>query len=382
MNLKAPFPYFGGKSTVAKLVWSRLGNPQNFIEPFCGSAAVLLLRRGEPHIETVNDVNCYISNFWRATQRDPEAVAEHADSPVNEADLHSRHRWLVLSKESAEFRQRMRTDPDYFDAKIAGWWVWGLSCWIGGNWCHVDNRHAWLYAKRPHLSDIGMGVHTVVNAAANGDCSQRHAWLLDWFSRLRDRLRNVRVCCGDWLRVCGSTSTTTCVGLTGIFLDPPYAMDVARMHEWAARLRSCGDKVISPPLNKSTKNRYGGLYDSDREDVDLLVARVHNYCLERGSDPQIRIALCGYEGEHNTLTQFGWECVEWHAQGGYSRLSGKTNANAKRERIWFSPHCLKPQRSAQLELSLGGPGRGVLVRLKERLANAQVDLSCLPIKKV
>jgi hypothetical protein len=28
--LKAPFPYFGGKSKIASLVWSRLGNPDNY----------------------------------------------------------------------------------------------------------------------------------------------------------------------------------------------------------------------------------------------------------------------------------------------------------------------------------------------------------------
>lgn len=35
-TLKAPFPYFGGKRRVAELVWSRLGDPINYIEPFAG----------------------------------------------------------------------------------------------------------------------------------------------------------------------------------------------------------------------------------------------------------------------------------------------------------------------------------------------------------
>ena len=26
-------------------------------------------------------------------------------------------------------------DPDFFDAKAAGWWCWGLNCWIGSGWC-------------------------------------------------------------------------------------------------------------------------------------------------------------------------------------------------------------------------------------------------------
>ena len=40
--LRAPFPYFGGKSKIAADVWARLGRPKQYVEPFCGSAAMLL----------------------------------------------------------------------------------------------------------------------------------------------------------------------------------------------------------------------------------------------------------------------------------------------------------------------------------------------------
>ena len=36
------------------------------------------------------------------------------------------------------------------------------------------------------------------------------------------RLRSVRVCCGDWARICGPTPTFK-HGITGVLLDPPYA---------------------------------------------------------------------------------------------------------------------------------------------------------------
>ena len=42
MDLVAPFPYFGGKRKVAPAVWSRFGEVRNYVEPFCGSAAMLL----------------------------------------------------------------------------------------------------------------------------------------------------------------------------------------------------------------------------------------------------------------------------------------------------------------------------------------------------
>ena len=184
--LKAPFPYFGGKSIIAPEVWRRFGNTPNYVEPFCGSCAMLFGRPHTPHIETVNDADGMISNFWRALQADPEAVAHHADWPVNENDLHARHSWLVGQKESLQ--TRLEGTPDYFDAKIAGWWVWGISCWISAGWCsgkgpwhsvdgelvtvkgdagqgvnrqlpHLGNAGQGVNRKRPHLGNAGQGVN-------------------------------------------------------------------------------------------------------------------------------------------------------------------------------------------------------------------------------
>lgn len=84
-GLRAPFPYFGGKQRAASLIWERLGAPVNYVEPFFGSGAVLLARPDEPRVETVNDVDGMIVNFWRATAANPEAVAAAADWPVHEA---------------------------------------------------------------------------------------------------------------------------------------------------------------------------------------------------------------------------------------------------------------------------------------------------------
>lgn len=392
--LKAPFPAFGGKSKVAPLVWQRLGDVDNFIEPFCNSCAVLLQRPHAARIETVNDWDCHVANFWRATAFDPGAVACFADNPVNEADLHARHRFLVLGQDAAEFRQRMRTDPHYFDVRFAGYWVWGACCWIGSGWCvepskgelsqqivnmegrgvtaasgpHLSqqipfiarysgsavpecsvNPHKGLIQQLPFLSagagTGGRGINSVDNLRAGnrpqladafsrgrgvngndsaGTCQQRRDWLVEWFNRLRDRFRTVRVCCGDWQRVCDSYSTTTRLGTTGIFLDAPY----------------------KTTLEDGKSNRADGIYASDRDqNVNALVDRVIKFCIDRGGDPDIRIAACCYEGEgYEILRDFSWTVESWKAGGGYGNHSGKVNENAGRERIWFSPHCRQPMQ--------------------------------------
>lgn len=65
--MKAPFPYFGGKRDIASEVWMRFGSPKQYIEPFCGSAAVLLAAPAPASLEVIGDANGFIANFWRAT---------------------------------------------------------------------------------------------------------------------------------------------------------------------------------------------------------------------------------------------------------------------------------------------------------------------------
>lgn len=288
--LTAPFPYFGGKRRVAAAIWERLGNVHNYVEPFCGSCAVLLARPHAPHIETVNDADGLLANFWRAMTMHPDEVAHHADWPVNEADLVARHNWLVRERES--LTARLMADPEWCDARAAGWWVWGISSWIGRGFGDGE-----VGVKLPKIGGdtIGYGI--------NNNGSEK-------LTAIATRLRNVRVACGDWQRVM-SIKSALCiqnVSSVGIVLDPPY---------------SEGDQSVY------TQRGHGIAHD------------VRAWCLEHGDIPTLRIALCGYEGEHDELEALGWDKLEWKANGGYGNQSdGEGRENSKRERVWFSPHCL------------------------------------------
>jgi hypothetical protein len=337
--IRAPFPWFGGKRRVADVVWRALGaDVPNYIEPFGGSLAVLLGRPGGAgKIETVNDADRWVANFWRAVHADPEAVAHWADWPVNEADLHARHTWLV---NQTAFRERMHSDPDFYDVKVAGWWVWGICQWIGAGWCAEPNNR-----KRPKLDGIGKGVHSNAGHAVSahlpslgndrgihGVAARGQAELADylagelsagraprafhWFLTLSERLRRVRVACGDWTRVLGNSVLGKGKNVGGrrpcaVFLDPPYA-----------------DELRSPHI-----------YGTDDGGVS---GRVREWALEHGDDPELRIALCGYEGEHAMPSS--WTKHAWKAARGYS---GQGNDNRERERIWFSPHCLPIEPAAR-----------------------------------
>ena len=327
-TLAAPFPYFGGKSLACATVWAALGDPENYVEPFAGSAAMLLGRPNVGKVETMNDADGLVANFWRAVSLDAGEVAKHTDWPTNEADLFARHSWLV--RHAPGLLERLHADPDYYDAKAAGWWCWGSCNWIGSGWCsgtgpwvhdgeklvdgrqlpHLGNAGRGVNRKLPHLGDAGQGVNRQLPHLSAGQ--GRTAYIFEWFDALMQRTRNVRVAVGDWQRVL-TESVTTRHGMTGVFLDPPYtkgAMDYA------------------------AGGVGGGLAD-----------KVRAWCAANGDDQKLRIVLCGHAGEHDDLLSNGWHLRAWTARKGYA-VTDEAVENSASETLWCSPHCV-PERVVQ-----------------------------------
>ena len=331
--MKAPFVWFGGKRRVAPQVWAALGDVDNYVEPFAGSLAVLLERPhdlgdGTRRAETVNDADHYLSNFWRALKHDPEAVAYHCDWPVNEDDLFARHLWLV-NEGRHTLAEGIEADPEFYDAKIAGWWVWGVNAWIGSGWCKGDgpwtkeaiSAGQGVNRQLPHLGDAGQGVNRKLphlgNAGKAGynNLAYRNDGVLAYMEHLAARLRDVRVCTGDWSRVV-TRGALSFGARVGVFLDPPYADEV----------------------------RTEGLYASDDGAISHDVRR---WCLENGDNPRYRIVLAGYSAEHDDLMPTTWRRVQWSAGAAYQThtSSGGNKDNRHNEVLWCSPGCLNPSPS-------------------------------------
>ena len=68
--LKPPFPYFGGKGVHAVRIAAMLPAHGHYVEPYCGSLAVLLAKSPAPH-ETVNDLDRSLMTFWRTLRERP-----------------------------------------------------------------------------------------------------------------------------------------------------------------------------------------------------------------------------------------------------------------------------------------------------------------------
>jgi len=334
-----PVPYFGGKRRAAGLIWERFG---------CSEL---------PKVATANDMNGFVANAMRAMAADPNGVAEWCDWPVSEVDLHARHRWLLA--EMKTLRARLEECPTCYDARIAGWWIWGASQWTGSGWCEegtkpsakiprvgakseVGSHAKGMRGPSRRLPDLagstqwgtdepntraGKGIHgatmrgpsrqlpnlagssargeTFVNHGCGINGAQIRTRLHDVFSELQRRLRPImRFACGDFERVL-TPSVTWRHGPTAVLLDPVY---------------------------KGFADVYGGIGKDTAE-------RAEKWARENGERSDLRIALCGYEGDYDLP---GWEVVAWKAKGGYANQGDGSNENAKKERIWFSPHCLRP----------------------------------------
>ena len=350
--LKAPFPYIGGKARIANQVWEALGDVYTYVEPFAGSAAVLLNRPSDHknNREIINDADGLIVNTWRSLAYYPQETAAWADWPSTESDLHARHTWLLGQREP--MTAKLEGDPEWCDPQAAGWWMWGAALWIGGGWCSGNGKWqvvngelvavdgsakpaAAIPRKRQKVSRVGGVVETggvkrqrqdlgragVFSIKEDAELVEgifdvvpwgNGAHLVEWFAAIALRLEKVSIVAGDWTRVLGDVPLWGGVGrgIAGVFLDPPYAAD--------QRSRPDTD-----------------LYGLDTVTVST---DVREWCVEYGGRPDIRIVLAGMDTEHDELVELGWMKHNWSAGGGYSR--GEKQDRRHVEALWMSPNCL------------------------------------------
>ena len=288
-------------------------------------------------------------NFWRAIKNDPLQTAYWAEYPTIHQDLTARHRWLV--QWAMENSNKLSEDPEYYDSKAAGWWVWGVSNWIGGGFCdpqhmsdkrpHVGRRKSGsgngvqvhrdtikVPDQRPHVekrrSGTGTGVQLhrklvdrrphVAHRKGGGqgvqisrDCMGTTGFLDEWFEALAYRLRKVIVFNRDWTSMISPTilgNTKTEKQTTALFLDPPYL----------------------------TSGRKSTLYVSDTQGTsDDTAAECYEWAVDNGND--YRIVYACHEGDFPVPN--GWD-FETATFGG---IKDESRRNRK-DMIMYSPACL------------------------------------------
>lgn len=267
----------------------------------------------KPQREVINDADCLIINFFRALATDDDAVVTKANMfPAHESEIFAQQKRLMEELPSLQYR--IESDSKYCDVDLAAAWIYCKKLWIAGGLCvpilggHRDSS----ISPDPAILDDNPTISRqkpVLNPPYPL-LSREFMW------RIADRLRSVVMHCGDWKRVV--TPVILRSRCTAIFLDPPYTAE----------------------------------YDAEygRKSSFNVSDDVREWAIEHGENMFYRIALCGYDGEHDMPDN--WTVFEWHTTGGFGnqRHLGE-NMNRLRERIWFSPYCLKADET-EVEPSL------------------------------
>jgi DNA adenine methylase len=258
LQLVAPFEWRGGKRRVAPQVWPRFGRVGHYIEPFLGGGAVLLARPNPAGMETVNDLDGLLVNFWRSLKMRPDEVIHHVRFPPSDLDLRVRHTWLRAKR--AEVDAGLE-DPAWCDPLAAAWWCWGQA--------HAYHQRWVERPSRPLLDPMPVGPNRLDGA--------------ELLAGLARRLQRVTLLRRDWASVLRpSIMFRNRASVVGVFLDPPYEGDEG----WYAARAS-------------------------------VAGAVWDWARENGEDGRLRIAVCGYDD--GRATPRGWSVLPWSSQGGGAR---------------------------------------------------------------
>ncbi|MCY4356862.1 MAG: hypothetical protein OXD01_04995 [Gammaproteobacteria bacterium] len=233
----------------------------------------------------------------------------------------ARHKWLI--KWGNQHKQKIIDDAEYFDMKVAGWWVWGISLWIGGGWCAepVDNRRPTIDPRGGAKGIQALSKRPIIKPSGGFGGTQALQYknqLVEFIGRLSERLKNVIVLGGDWSKCLGDTplmhTPDSPKPPVSVLLDPPYL----------------------------TEKRTTSLYISDIDGTsDHVALQSWKWALDNAQ--KYKIAYCCHEGD--------FELPEGWIKHTQKFPSTKLRDKGKQEDcIMFSPlcHSEKPQKEMAL----------------------------------
>ncbi len=194
MKIKAIAPWFGGKRTMAPDIVAELGKHAMYVEPFCGSMAVLFAKDESSH-EIANDLHGHLINLARVIQSwKYKELIERLRCTLYSTDLFEESREYVLRGPQPDF-----VDMDGRDLEAA--YHYFIVSWMGRN--GVAGTERINYQKATRWTPGGGGgprrfINTVETIPAwhqrlrNVDIQTRDAF--DLLDRLEDSEQTVIYC--------------------------------------------------------------------------------------------------------------------------------------------------------------------------------------------
>lgn len=227
-RLKA-FGYFGGKLSHLDFVLEHLPYTERYIEPFGGSAAVLLNK--EPStIETYNDLDGDVVNFFRVLREQPEELVRQL-----KLTPHSRDEFSMACKEDPEISDVERARRFFvrimqgYNAKTEG-----------------ASRGDWSY----NIGAARRGMATKCSQL-KGYHEQLHA--------VADRLSEVQIENQDAINLIKTHDHEDAL----IYCDPPYMPDSRKSGGYAHDMDAEDHRQLARALNQCEAKVAISNYDSD-----------------------------------------------------------------------------------------------------------------------
>jgi DNA adenine methylase len=189
--VKPPIPYYGAKGRLAPWIASLLPPHRVYVEPFCGSAAVLFAKAPASH-EVINDLDGNVITFFRVLRNRPDDLARACQ---------------LTPYARGEYRAAQLDVDGIDDLERA--------------------RRVFVRATQSHNADLTAGwskpeIRPKTLPGGQNRPAHRAARLADALTAVASRLREVTVESRDAMDVIRAYDTPA----TAMYIDPPYLAGV------------------------------------------------------------------------------------------------------------------------------------------------------------
>jgi DNA adenine methylase len=279
--MRSPIPYFGGKRLLAKWILEHFPKHEQYCEPYFGGGSILFRKEQRGH-ETINDIDEYVTNFFRVLRDDGERFIDRAMMTEFGEGVFK------------ECRETFRTEEDPL-LKAWKWWVVSCMCFSG-----------WIPSDSFSVTSIYFGHSKVrVRGKIKAIAENAYRFLSRWreLDRVIQRLRSVQILCCEAQRAVTRCDTFDCLH----YLDPPYYAD----------------------------KRGGKRYRCD------MSVKQHTELIRFLLSGKVegKVVLSGYSNPlYSELEENGWKRVDKTTYAFSSARSGVTNQRLRRvESLWLCP---------------------------------------------
>ena len=219
IQMAAPFVWFGGKGQMQRKIISLLPHHLEYIEPFFGAGSVFFAKQ-PAQVETINDLNSSVMDFFRVLRDRPQEFLELANLTLWSREL--------------------------FEECRAHWWEETEEVRRAWRW--------WVVARMSFSGCFGGSFSTSITTSSRGIASTCSKMLrtLEYLPQMVDRLQRTQIENTDALKVL----ERYCTPQSLCYLDPPYVMSTRESWTYDKEMTSAEHRRLVKALLSELPGRF------------------------------------------------------------------------------------------------------------------------------